>query len=47
MSTKKNYSENAKKSHGGLGLGLGYVQRTEVIVKMQKKKWGRGGSGWM
>ena len=49
MSTKKNYCENAEKSHGGGGISL---KRIEVIVKMQKKNsrgWGSGlgGSGWM
>ena len=31
-----------QKSHGGVGWGLGYVQRTEVIVKMQKQEVGLG-----
>ena len=39
MSTKKNYCENAtKKMSQGSGGRLGCVQRTEVIVKMQKKR---------
>ena len=45
MSTKKNYFENAKKSHWGAGYQLGCVLRTEFIVNMRKKEVGGGGSG--
>ena len=40
MSNKKNYCENAEKSHGGGGISL---KRIEVIVKMQKKRNPGGG----
>ena len=45
MSTKKNYFENAKKSHLGAGYQLWCVLRTEFIVNMRKKEVGGGGGG--